>query len=405
MKIMLANKYFFNKGGAETVFFQERDFLIRSGIEVVDFSMQDERNEPSPYADSFVKNRDYHEDPASTLKKAATAFSMIHSLEAVSQIRKLIAKEKPDLLHCHNIYHQLTPSILRTAKMMGVPVVMTLHDTKVVCPTYSRMHEGNLCTACENGDFYNVVRQRCSEGSLARSALLYAEATYERFRGNYLCVDKVIAPSRFMADVVTRWRFPKDRVTVLYNGVNPHAFVPHAEEGRGYALYLGRLIREKGLVTLAEAQRRSGLRVVVAGTGPLEGLLSRGYPQLEMLGHLSGDELRTVIERAAFIVVPSINQENCPMSVLEAMAMGKPVVASRIGGIPELVSDGETGLLFEPGDADDLCIKMQAVASDLALRTRMGHAGRLRVETEFSLDSHNERLLEIYESVMTECCV
>ena len=112
---------------------------------------------------------------------------------------------------------------------------------------------------------------------LARSALLYAEATFERFCGNYLRIDRAIAPSRFMADVVTRWRFPKERVTVLYNGVDPNNFQPVPDSG-GYALFLGRLIHDKGLLTLAEAQRGTDIRVVVAGTGPLEETLRRDYP-------------------------------------------------------------------------------------------------------------------------------
>lgn len=405
MKIILANKYFFNKGGAETVYFQERDFLLGAGVEVVDFSMQDERNASSPFAETFVRNRDYHVYPVSALKKATTALSMIHSLEAVARIKQLIVREKPDLLHCHNIYHQLTPSIIRAARMMGVPVVLTLHDFKVVCPTYSRLYDGHLCTACEGGDFYNVVRQRCSQGSLARSALLYAEATYERLRGNYLCVDRVIAPSRFMAEIVTRWRFPKERVTVLHNGVDTDEFIPAEEEGDDYALFLGRLIEEKGLITLAEAQRGSGIRVVAAGTGPLEEFLRRNYSWLEIVGHKSGGALRKLVERAAFIVVPSILQENCPMAVLEAMATGKPVIASRNGGILELVDEGKTGFLFEAGNAEELRTKMRILASDAALRAEMGRAARARVESYFSINKHNERLLEIYKSVMTECCV
>src|SRR5579872_3483367 len=136
MKILLANKFFFPKGGAETVFLQERNFLLSSGIEVVDFSMQDEKNLPSAYAAAFVKNRDYKGAARSATSKMSDALALIHSQEAVRNISQLIEKEKPDILHCHNIYHQLTPSIIGVAKRMGVPVVLTLHDYKVVCPVY-----------------------------------------------------------------------------------------------------------------------------------------------------------------------------------------------------------------------------------------------------------------------------
>ncbi|MGA9913254.1 glycosyltransferase family 4 protein [Paraburkholderia sp.] len=404
MKIMMANKYFFWKGGAETVYFQERDFLRSAGVKVVDFSMYDERNEPSDFSDYFVEQRDYHASSLGALGKAKVALSMIHSPQAVARIKDLIRKEKPDLLHCHNIYHQLTPSIIRAAKEMGIRVVLTLHDFKVVCPTYSRIYKGKVCAACEGGDFYNVVRRRCSEDSLARSALLYAEATFERFCGNYLRIDRAIAPSRFMADVVTRWRFPKERVTVLYNGVDPNNFQPVPDSG-GYALFLGRLIHDKGLLTLAEAQRGTDIRVVVAGTGPLEETLRRDYPWLELVGYQSGDALRTLVEGASFIVVPSLVQENCPMAVLEAMASGKAVIASRNGGIPELVEEGTTGLLFESGNADELRLKLQTLGSDTTLQAEMGRAARAKVQRDFSLQKHNESLLRIYESVLTERCV
>jgi glycosyltransferase involved in cell wall biosynthesis len=401
MKIMMANKYFYLKGGAETVYFQERNFLRSTGVKVVDFSMHDERNEPSDFSDDFVGHRDYHATSANALGKATTALSLIHSPQAVARIRDLIRREKPDLLHCHNVYHQLTPSIIRAAKEMGVRVVLTLHDFKVVCPTYSRMYMGKACAACEGGDFYNVVRRRCSEGSLARSALLYAEATFERLCGNYVRVDRAIAPSRFMADIVTRWRFPKERVTVLYNGVNANEYEPVSKSGL-YALFLGRLIPDKGLATLAEAQRGTDVRVVVAGTGPQEEMLRRDFPKLELVGHQSGAALRALVDGASFIVVPSLVQENCPMAVLEAMAAGKPVIASRNGGIPELVDEGRTGLLFEPGNADELRVNLQMLASSASLQTAMGRAARAKVERDFSVDKHNASLLGIYESVLNE---
>jgi glycosyltransferase involved in cell wall biosynthesis len=207
-----------------------------------------------------------------------------------------------------------------------------------------------------------------------------------------------------MAKIVTRWRFPRERVTVLYNGVDTDEFMPRPEEGNDYALFMGRLIPEKGLVTLAEAQRGSGIRVVAAGTGPLAESLRRDYSGLEFVGHKSGDALRKLVERASFIVVPSILQENCPMVVLEAMAAGKAVIASRNGGIPELVDEGKTGLLFEVGNADELRTKMRILASDAALRAEMGRAARAKVKIDFSINKHNEQLLRIYESVITECC-
>ena len=399
MKIIMANKFFFAKGGAETVYFQERDFLRSSGVQVVDFSMLDARNQPSEFVGDFVESREYHTRPKSAVDKMVTALTLIHSPQAVKRMKALIDREKPDLLHCHNIYHQLTPSIIGVAKERGVRVLLTLHDYKVVCPVYSQFHQGETCTACEAGDFYNVIRQRCSEGSLARSALLYAEATFERWNRSYERIDRVIAPSRFMMQTVTRWRFSKERVSLLYNGVDVNSSQSKPET-RGYALFLGRLTSEKGLLTLAQAQLGTDLRVVVAGTGVLEDTLRRSYPALELVGHQSGKDLQALVGGASFIVVPSLAPENCPMSVLEAMAAGKPVIGSRIGGIPELIEEGKTGLLFEPGNSDELRLRMLTLASSKARLAEMGRDARVRVEREFSLTKHNQALLEIYESVL-----
>ena len=398
MKILIANKFFFRNGGSEVVMFQERDFLLRSGHQVVDFSMQDERNLPSDDARHFV-GRQHYRGETGKLGKLGSALSLIHSPEAVRKIGALIAETRPDLVHCHNIYHQLTPSIIGAAKRLGVPVVLTLHDYKPVCPTYNRLRHGEPCSACLDGDFAQVLRHRCADGSLGKSALLYAEARVQRWMGNYEKVDAFIAPSRFMREAIGH-RIPESRVRLLYNGVDTGAIEASGAD-EGYALYLGRLSAEKGVETLLRAHAASSAAwpLVVAGTGPLEVRLRQQYDRARFIGHVTGAELQSAITRAAVVVVPSEWYENCPMSVLEAMAYGKPVVGSRMGGIPELVEDGVTGQLFESGNAGELGAQLDRLMGDAGLRRRMGDAGRARVEREFSLARHNEGLMDIYRNV------
>ena len=179
MKVLLANKFFYRAGGAEAVMFQEREFLLSQGIDVVEFSMQDSRNEPSDYSASFVANQNYTDSNRSALSKASSALKFIHSFEAVDNFRKLLVSTKPDLVHCHNIYHQLTPSIIRAAKSLNTPVVLTLHDYKPICPVYNRLRKGIPCSDCRGGKFSNVLKNRCADDSLGRSALMYAEATVQ----------------------------------------------------------------------------------------------------------------------------------------------------------------------------------------------------------------------------------
>lgn len=401
MKVLLANKFFFGKGGAETVFFQEREYLQETGVETVDFSMLDERNSPSPYSAYFVSSKHYtHESKRSVLENLSFALSFIHSKEAVSKFDRLILETRPDLVHCHNIYHQLTPSIIGVAKKHGLPVILTLHDYKPVCPTYVRLRQGRVCSKCLNGQFHHVLVNRCAEGSLGRSALLYAEAVTQKFLGNYDKVDLFIAPSQFMADSVTRGRLPLDKVKVLPNGVNVET-VKYSELDDGYVLYFGRLSREKGVHTLLECQRQlcGKYPLKICGTGPLLTEMNFDHPATEFLGYQSGNELHELIAKSSMVVVPSEWYENCSMSILEAMAHGKPIVASRIGGNPELVVDGETGLLFEPGDGEALAGHIDRLMDDQAMRREFGLAGRNRAERVFSLKAHHEKLLMLYQAL------
>lgn len=398
MKVLFANKFFFRNGGSEVVMFQERDYLLGAGHEVVDFSMQDARNFPSPNSAFFVSPQDYRSG-AGKLGKLKSALSLIHSGEAVEKISALIRETRPDLVHCHNIYHQLTPSIIGAANKLGVPVVLTLHDYKPVCPTYNRLRDGEPCSDCLDGDFSHVLRNRCAEGSLGKSALLYAEAVVQRVMGSYEKVEAFIAPSRFMQQSIAH-RVPGDRIKLLYNGIDTNA-VQASGVDDGYVLFLGRLVQEKGVETLLKAQALSteGWRLVVAGTGPLSDDLKAKYNPSNFVGYIAGDALKSMISRASVVVVPSEWYENCPMSVLEAMAYGKPVVGTRLGGIPELVEEGTTGLLYEAGNVVELASHLERLMSSPELRRQMGAAARQRVESVFSLDLHNAGLMGIYKSL------
>jgi glycosyltransferase involved in cell wall biosynthesis len=400
MKVLLANKFLFNNGGAEAVLLQERVFLTNTGAEVIDFAMQHDRNIPSPYSAHFVSRQEYRSGGYFT--KIKSALSLVHSREAVRKIGVLIDETQPDLMHCHNIYHQMTPSIVGVAKSRGVPVVLTLHDSKPVCPVHTRMRDGQLCSLCLPGEFHHVLTYRCAEGSIAQSATLYMEAIVQRWLRSYEKVDRFLAPSQFMREAVLP-RFPADRVKLLYNGVDV-TNISASDRDKGYILYCGRLSPGKGAETLLRAHEAAECRwpLVIAGTGPLtDALKSQFTRNVRFAGQLSGETLSTTLAEASLVVVPSEWCENCPMSVLEAMAYGKPVVAARIGGIPELVDDQATGLLFEPGNAEDLRTCLECLMSDASRRAQMGAAGRNRVEAEFSLDKHNAELMAVYQSLVS----
>jgi glycosyltransferase involved in cell wall biosynthesis len=406
MKVLLANKYFFRKGGSEAVMFAERDFLLGANVEIVDFSMHGDANLASDYADYFVRELSYEDGALGAADRLRAALKLVHSAEAVRRMGELIELTRPDLVHCHNVYHQLTPSIIGAAKRRGVPVVLTLHDYKAVCPVHTRLRRGRPCSDCLGGKVSNVLKHRCAGGSLGRSALLYAEAVIQRLLRSYEKVDAVIAPSEFMRASVTQARFPGDRVHVLHNGVDTEKLRPGGEDD-GYVLYLGRLSAEKGAESLLAAHESLSslsdpMPLRLAGTGPLESTLRSRYPKAEFLGHLSGPALADVLRRAAAVVLPSECYENCPVAVLEAMSYGKPVIASDIGGIPELVIHGETGLLFPAGDRRALADCLATLASSPDLRRRYGAAGRNRAVSRFSLERHNDGLMRVYQNVLRQ---
>jgi glycosyltransferase involved in cell wall biosynthesis len=230
--------------------------------------------------------------------------------------------------------------------------------------------------------------------------LLWAEARYHALLGSYHRVGKFIAPSKFMYEAIVR-RFGADKVVHIPNGIDASRIDTSVGDD-GYALYFGRLSPEKGVEDLlkAHATAQGAWRLVIAGTGPLFDELRRKYPAAEFRGHLTGIDLERTIREAGLIIVPSVWHENSPLSILEAMAHGKPIVASRIGGIPELVRDGTTGLLFDPGDVVQLSEKVRTLLVDRSRREVFGRNARKTVENEYSLEEHGATLLSLYEDLI-----
>lgn len=401
MKILLANKFFYLNGGSETVFFQERDYLLEKGYNVIDFSMQDEKNHASPYTDFFIKKIDFQQS-VGLKNKVQQAISFVHSTEAVSKLEQLLVQEKPDIAHLHNIYHQLTPSIIPVLKKHGVKIVVTLHDCKLICPSYLALKAGKICDDCQGKYFWKPFITNC-QNSHIHGLLLSIEAYWHKWKKSYDGVDLFLTPSSFFANLTAK-RIAADRIQILHNGIDTEKYYTNFSD-QGYALYFGRLVKEKGVTTLLQAHKHlaAKLPLKIVGTGPLEKELSKDYPAAEFLGYQSGQSLHDLIANAAFVVVPSEWYENCSMVVLESMAFGKPVIGSRIGGIPEQIEDGKTGFLFEMGNVRKLTKKMTVLMKNSSLLVEMGRAAREKLEKEYSLTEHNQQLLRIYSNLLATC--
>jgi glycosyltransferase involved in cell wall biosynthesis len=404
MRILLANKFLYPKGGAEVSMLETAQLLKRKGHEVVFFAMQHPDNIPSVEEAFFVSPVDYERDG---LKDALrTSARLLYSFEAKRNLARLIESNRPDLAHLNNIYHQLSPSIIHALRAAGIPMVMTLRDYKLVCGSYSMLANGSVCEACRGGRYYHCVLKQCVKDSRAKSLLTTIEMyLHHRVLHIYDAIDLFIAPSQFLKQKVEEMGF-QGRIVVLPNFVRVQDYQPRVDWDERTIVYFGRLSKEKGLFTLLEAMGGlPDIRLKLIGTGPLQPALeqaiqSRGLRNVHLLGQLMGKDLEREVSRSMFTILASEWYENNPRSVLEAFAMGKPVVATRIGGIPELVRDGQTGLTCEPQHADDLRRHIRFLAEHPAEIERMGRNARRLVEEEFNEERHYERLMAIYASVM-----
>ena len=414
MKILLVNKFFFLNGGSEMVFFQERNFLINRGHKVFDFSMEHPKNFSSEYSNYFVSNVDYRKGLrdnklALFFERCGIAFDLIHNREALKRLNSLIQNEKLDIVHLHNIYHQLTPSIIPLLKNAGIRVVLTLHDYKLICPSYLMYNNDTICNKCQAKHFWNVILQRCQEGSYFKSLPLFIEAYWHKWARSYESVDLFLSPSKFLSELATTYRIDGEKIKVLHNGIDTKKYNPSYLDNN-YAIYFGRISREKGIEVLLTAytlmsveqnkNSRLNMGLKIVGTGPLLEQLKNEYPQVEFLGYQTGNELKKLISESSFVVVPSQWNENCSMSVLESMAYGKPVIGSRIGGLPEQVEDNKTGFLFQMGNVEELKEKMILLAKNKELRREMGKAARKKLEKEYSFEAHGTKLMKIYEDLL-----
>jgi glycosyltransferase involved in cell wall biosynthesis len=406
VRVLQANKFYYNRGGAEAVCLREAALLGARGHDVIPFSMHDARNAATPYERYFVSNVDLRETEGGLPGKAMAALRVLYSREAERKIERLIADTGPDVAHLHNIYHQLSPSILRPLRRRGVPVVMTLHDYKLICPAYTLYTEGAPCERCRGGRYYNAVLHRCVKDSRAKSALCAAEAYLHHFlRFDRDFVKFFIAPSEFLAAKMIEFGTDPRRVVHIPNFVEAGA-APASGEPGPYFLYAGRVERVKGLGTLLRAVKESeiarGFELRIAGDGEARREYEawcgvNGLSNVRFLGHLSQEALKLELEAARFVVVPSEWHENAPLSVLEAAAHGKALVASDMGGLPEMVRDGETGVVFRAGSVEGLRAAVEGLLANPDRAREMGRNARALVMEKNSPDTHYRQLIELYE--------
>jgi len=402
MHIAMANNYYYIRGGAERVLFEEKKILEEHGHQVPVFSQTHPQNEFSEFSDYYCPFKDWRN--ISRFQKVPMALNLMYDRRTARGFNRFLEATESNIVHAHNIYGGLTTSILDIAKRRGVPVVMTLHDYKLICPSYAMLNRGIVCEGCRNGRFIHCLLNTCHKESLMASGVYCMESYLNKWLHKYDTIRYFICPSMFSLRKHAEHGIPQDRLLNIRNFINLATFEPQYEDGK-YALFVGRLSKEKGILTLLTAVEHLDVPVRIVGDGPLkaeyEGFVAEHrLNHVTFEGYKSGNDLKQLYENAAFLVIPSEWYENAPMTILEAYAFGKPVIGSHIGGIPEMIDDEKTGMLFEMGDAGRLAECIGNLWSNKSLCRQMGHAARDKVEREFSSELHYEHLMELYRNLL-----
>lgn len=360
MKILMVNKFLYPNGGSETYIFKLGEQLVKEGHEVQYFGMEHEGRVVGNRVESYTSNMDFH---TGKLQKLLYPFKIIYSTEARKKIRLVLDDFAPDVVHLNNINFQITPSIIYEIRSYEkkhkkqIKIVFTAHDYQWVCPNHMMMipSTGELCFACQGGKFGACSKNRCIHNSHVKSMLGTIEAQYYKWRKTYDMVDVIICPSEFMKKQLDTNSLLAKKTVMMHNFL-PNTELENTDKLRAdlpekYVLYFGRFSEEKGVKTLLEVCRNlPDIPFVFAGTGPLEEEVSK-LSNIRNMGFVRGKALQNLIAGAEFSLYPSEWYENCPFSVMETQLYRTPMIASNLGGTPELLQDGMTGELFEAGNA------------------------------------------------------
>lgn len=409
MKILLVNYRYFISGGPEKYMFNIKRLLEEHGHEVIPFSVHSNKNAETEYSKYFVEpigGRDstYFEDCRKTPRTIWKMLSRsVYSMEVKKAVQREIREQKPDLVYIIHFVNKLSPSVIRGARQMDVPVVLRLSDYFLLCPRFDFLCRGKVCEDCLKKGYRTCLKRRCVKGSLFASAVRVLSMKIHSTLRIYDDVDAFIAPSEFLKKKLEENGFGRGRIYCV------PTFAASQTPDRGqrvgtYGLYFGRLSEEKGVDTVVHAYERlpEHLLKIVGDDTTAEAerlkqyVKEHGIKNIEFSGFKSGAELEEAIGNARFVIVPSIWYDNLPNTALESFQHSKPVIASRIGSLPELVADGKNGYLFTPGNAKELAEKIKRMEDAGRVRD-MGMQGKLRLNYEFSPERHYEMLMGVFE--------
>lgn len=383
MRILFVHNAYQHRGGEDLVVEAEIELLQSHGHAV----------------ETYTRSN----DDVGGMSSLVLAQQTLWSDRTMRELERLIGRFQPDVIHAHNTFPLISPSLYWVASACHVPVVQTLHNFRLLCPQAMLLREGKVCEDCVGNIPWRGVARRCYRGSLPQSAVLASMLVLHRGRGTYAGkVARYIALNDFCREVFVRGGLPANRLCVKPNFV--------ADPGCGSAarvgfLYVGRLSAEKGIATLADALAAApSQQCEVIGTGPEEGAIGM-LPNVKMAGWQQGAYIAERMKTSLALVMPSLWYENFPRTLVEAFACGLPVIASRLGAMAALIREGETGLLFSPGDAIDLAAKLAWAQANPDAMRGMGEVARREYESKYTPERNRDMLLAIYREAMSESAV
>jgi len=397
MKILMVHHRFSPYGGGEAVLMDEAELLEQNGHEVYFFST-DKKPYFRPdykYSNYFVKYTDFK----LSLGSVKNFFKTLYNFEAEKKLDQLIKEIKPDIVHCHHIFYYLTPSVITACKKNNVPVVLTSHESKVMCPSAELlMKNQHLCTdiPCVKGSPIHCLLNRCKNGSLLKSAVVAAESWFNRTFKLFDHVSTFIFPSKALYDVACQSRIPNEKLIVLNNFARDCYFEKEPNfSNNGYLFYVGRLEKIKGVHFLLQAMcKLPQAKLHIAGTGKEE-------QELKDLA-TAGEELEKEFKNCLAVMLPTNWFENFPISLIEACVYGKPIIGSNIGGVPELTEHNKNGFLFEPGNVEELTNAIKTLYDDPEMVCEFGKYSREKAEREYTPKVHYDKLMGIYNNAINQ---
>lgn len=404
MKILMVNKFHYLKGGSEKYYFDLAKLLEENGHEVAFFSMYDEKNIKTDNKEYFVNTIDLNSN--NKLK----ALDVIYSRENRKKMEEALEDFKPDIVHLNNFQRQLSASIIEPIKKRHIPIVFTAHDVQAICPAIIMLDSNkNICEECMHGKYMNCIRKKCIKNSSLKSLLGAIEGKYYRIKKVYRKkIDYIITPSQFYKTKLIEDGISEEKIKALHNFIDIEEYNLKTED-EGYALYFGRLSKEKGILNLITAfsKTKTG-KLYIAGEGEekenIENLIKENHleDRVQLLGFLNSDTMKEYISKSRFVIVPSVWYENCPYSVVETLAIGKPIIGANIAGIPELVQDNINGFIFQHHDTDELAVKMEELFNNDLLVDKFSKQSKQICQSSYSKEVYYQEIMKIYQSLLKE---